>query len=724
MKQLLQDLKNGETRLADVPAPQCPPGHILIRTRRTLISPGTERMLLEFGRANLLQKARSQPERVRQVIAKMRTDGVLATVDAVRAKLDEAIPLGYCNAGVVIECGDQAARRRFPEGTRVASNGAHAEAALAGVNLGARIPDPVSDEEAAFTVLGAVALQGVRLAAPALGETVFVIGLGLTGLLTVQLLKANGCQVLASDFQPERLALARELGAETVDLSAGRDPVAAAEAATSGRGADAVLICAASDSNDPIRQAAAMCRVRGRVVLVGVVGLQLDRDPFFKKEITFQVSKSYGPGRYDEAYESGQYDLPAGYVRWSAQRNFEAFLQLLAEKKIDVTPLISQRVPYRQAAGHYSELLSGDPLAVVLEYGEAPIVRETAISASRPMVTGRPTIAVIGPGSFCRRVILPTLAKLDFNHAVIAGSRGVTAAETARKFGFARAVTETASVFADASIDVVVIATRHNRHGEQVLQAIEAGKHVFVEKPLCIQLEELQAIWKGVQERDSPPVVQVGFNRRFAPLIQQIQSEFAGERAPFTMIYTVNAGAVAAESWIQNPDVGGGRILGEVCHFLDTLQFLAGARWDAVQAAGVSNSPDGLNEDKIAITIEYSNGSLGVINYFANGPKSLAKERLTVMAGGRAAELENYLALRLHRANGVKTLKRLRQDKGHRAQFQHFRAALAGEAQPVSLQQAVEVTLAAFAVQKAYQTGERQTWRHWSEQLWGATAQD
>ncbi len=725
MKQVLQDLKDGRTYLEHVPAPLCQPGCLLIQTRRSVLSPGTERMLVEFGQGNLLQKARSQPERVREVLNKIKTDGLLPTLEAVFAKLGEPLPLGYCNAGVVVECGDERVAARYPTGTRVVSNGHHAEYVLVGTNLTAHIPDNVTDEEAAFTVLGAIALQGIRLAAPTLGETVFVMGLGPVGLLTVQLLRANGCRVIASDFNAERLRLAARFGAEIVDLSGGAEPVAAAQAFTEGRGVDAILITAATKSNDPVRQAAQMARVRGRIVLVGVTGLELDRNEFFKKELTFQVSCSYGPGRYDPSYEQGGHDYPLGHVRWTEQRNFEAVLQLMADGQLDVRPLITHRFPILDAEKAYALLQEdGAALGVVLEYaaGTADAPPQRLVTLGKVQGARSIQAGVIGAGNFTRRVILPLLKSAGAGLHTICSAKGMHASTAARKFGFAHAASDVSSVLDSREINTVFIATPHQSHAALVCQSLRAGKHVFVEKPLAISLEQLSGVVGCIrelnEERGRLPALLVGFNRRFSPHIRRVYTRLRTRQGPACLTYTVNAGRVAGDSWIQDPAVGGGRIVGEVCHFVDTLRFLVDSPVESVQADCVAGAADGRNEDSLSATLRFVDGSIGTIHYFANGPKSYAKERLLAMADGQAMELDNFRATTLFSHTNTERRPSLKQDKGHDAEIRAFlRLVEQGGASPIPFEQLVETTLVTLAIIASIRSGEKQFLADWRGRL-------
>jgi predicted dehydrogenase len=707
MNQVFQNLKSGTTELAQVPAPQCRPGHLLIATRRSLISAGTERMLVEFGQANLLAKARSQPERVRQVLDKVRTDGLLPTLETVFARLDEPMPLGYCNAGLVLEVGRGVVG--YCVGDRVASNGPHAEIVAVPANLCARIPDGVSDDAAAFTVLGAVALQGIRLAAPTLGESVAVIGLGLVGLMAVQLLRANGCRVLGIDMNPARLALARQFGAETVDLAQGADFVAAGLAFSGGPGVDAVLITASTPSSDPVHQAAQMSRKRGRIVLIGVTGLELSRADFYEKELTFQVSCSYGPGRYDPAYENQGHDYPLGFVRWTEQRNFEAVLQLMAEGNLDVQPLISHRIPLDEAPRAY-RLLTEDrsALGIVLTYpGETPDLSRTipVVPAVTRHVEGKVVIGVVGAGNYASLVLLPALARTPALLRAIASGAGMTAAHAARKFGFEQASSDYRILFDDPALDTVFIATPHSSHARMVIEALQAGKHVFVEKPLALNRSDLAAVQEAYAKANGCQLM-VGYNRRFSPLTAQLKKRLESRSEPLSLIYTVNAGAIPADHWTQDPSVGGGRIIGEACHFIDLLRFLVEAPIVAVQAAMLGDHPGlSVRQDKMTIMLQFADGSTGAVHYLANGSKSYPKERIEVFSEGRVAVIDNWKTLRGFGWPGLVPRRLWRQDKGHRAEVAAFIDRVTSGGSPlIPWGELEEVTLATFAaVERAYE---------------------
>jgi len=578
MKQILQNLRTGQTELTQVTVPRSKTGHLFIQTTTSLISAGTERMLIDFGKAGWIDKARQQPEKVQQALDKIRTDGLMPTLDAVRSKLDQPLPLGYCNVGKIAE-GSQ-------NGKRMISNGPHAEYVCVPENLCAEIPDSVSDEEAAFAVVGAIGLQGVRLARPTLGENFVVTGLGLIGLLTVQILLANGCRVLGIDFDSAKCDLARQFGADAVDLSKGENPIDSAMIFSNNRGVDGVLITAATKSNEPIHQAAQMCRKRGRIVLVGVTGLELNRSDFYEKELSFQVSCSYGPGRYDPEYEEKGYDYPIGFVRWTEQRNFEAILSLMASGKLNAKPLITHRFPYDKAEDAYLLISENrEPyLGILLDYNESENIADRTVrlkdaeSQNIKLKSEPPVAGIIGAGNFTGQVILPALQKTGIRLKTIASGGGVSGTHLGKKFGFEESTTDTERIFADNEINTVFITTRHNSHAQFVLKALEAGKHVFVEKPLCLTLQELEEIAAHFPSspHPSPLSLMVGFNRRFAPHIVRMKEMLESVREPKSFVMTVNAGKIPLDHWTQDPEVGGGRIVGEACHFIDLLRFLSG----------------------------------------------------------------------------------------------------------------------------------------------------
>lgn len=693
MKQLLQHLKTGKTEVADVPSPVVARGQLLIRSARTLVSAGTERMLVDFAKAGWIDKARQQPDKVRAALDKIRTDGLLPTIEAIGNKLDQPLAMGYCNVGKVIAVG--AGVDGFAIGDRVASNGRHAEIVSVPVNLCAKVPPFVADEAAVFTVIGAIALQGIRLVQPTLGECVAVTGLGVIGLLTVQLLRAHGCRVIGFDYDGRRLELARRFGTEVVDLGSGEDPVAAVRRFSRERGADAVLITASTESSEPLHQAALMCRKRGRIVLVGVTGLHLSRADFFEKELTFQVSCSYGPGRYDPAYEEKGQDYPVGFVRWTEQRNFEAVLDMLSDGRLDPAPLVSHRFPIAHAERAYEVLAGAEPsLGIVLEYptdedaarDERRVVelekREFPRSAARNAVVG-----FLGAGNYARAMLIPVFHETGARLRAIASAGGVTSVHAARKFGFERATTDSSVVLADPEVNAVVIATRHDSHANYVLEARAANKHVFVEKPLCLTLAELDRI-ESAYRRESP-MLMVGFNRRFAPHVQRMKALLASVRGPRAFVVTVNAGPIPSSHWTQDAAVGGGRLIGENCHFIDLLRFLAGAPIADFDAM-IMDTPE---RDCAVVTLKFADGSIGTINYLANGNKRVPKERVEVFAAGRILQLDNYRRLTGFGWPKFKGTRSFRQDKGQRACARAFVEAVSnGSAAPIPLAEILEVS--------------------------------
>jgi len=701
VKSVSQSLQSGDIAILESPEPQAEAHGVVIRTVRSLISAGTERMLLDFGRAGWIGKAKSQPDKVRQVITKARTDGIAATVGAVRAKLSAPISPGYCNVGRVEATGRSVLG--FAPGDRVVSNGPHAEIVSVPETLVARVPDGVSDDAAAFTPLASIALNGIRLAAPSLGETVVVYGLGLIGQLAVQLLRASGCRVIGIDRDPSRLALASQYGAETIT---GEDAEMVARqvlARTGDLGADAVLLTLASDSDEPVHAAAQMSRQRGRLVLVGVTGLALQRDDFYKKELTFQVAASYGPGRYDSDYQAGR-DYPAGLVRWTAQRNFDAVLWQMHRGALDVSRLISHRFALERAADAYAVVAGSEPsLGILLEYrAEGPKgqrAEESAMTAV-PSVHSSPSalrpsgplaLSVIGAGEFGVRTILPAFKAAGATFRVIASRGGVTAARALERFGFAKATAEHEAVLTDSESSAVAVLTRHDSHARLAAQALAAGKHVFVEKPLALTHAELAQVADAA--RTSGCMVAVGFNRRWAPLATAVAAGMRGRSAPASVVITVNAGALPADHWTRDPVVGGGRIIGEASHFIDLARFLAGAPIRAVNVTAARTAAGGPAEDIATIGIEFADGSTAHVHYFSNGSKRYPKERVECFWDGHVAVIDNWQSAHGFGWRAPRSGPFASQDKGHRAEVEAFAAAVrAGGPPPVPHDEVFEVS--------------------------------
>lgn len=715
MKQIFQDVANGQTIVRSVPRPQCKPDHVLIRVACSLISAGTERTLVDFGRSGYLAKARQQPEKVRMVLDKIRTDGLVPTVEAVRAKLDQPIAVGYSAVGVVIEVGSGV--QGLSVGDRVVSNGKHAEIVCVPTNLCARIPAEVSDRQAAFAVVAAIALQGVRLATPTLGESFVVIGLGLIGLLTVQILRAHGCRVLGIDYDASKLELARSFGAATLNPDTRADIVQEAKALSNGNGVDGVLITASSSSNEPLHQAAQMCRKRGRIVLVGVIGSELRRADFYEKELSFQVSCSYGPGRYDPQYEQQGVDYPIGFVRWTAQRNFEAVLELLARRGLDTDRLVSASFDVDRADAAYQYLVEQrGALGIVLDYPNADRNEEhegRVVIIDRTTPDRRPSevkavLGVIGAGNYCGRVLLPAFAASGATLKTIASSSGVSSDYYGRKFGFAVNTTDVDRIFADDEIDSIVIATQHDSHAELTIRALEAGKNVFVEKPLALALEQLRAIESAYSvARSTNPalILMVGFNRRFAPLVRTLKAAIERSSAPISIVYLCNAGSVPDDSWVNDARKGGGRIVGEACHFIDLARYLANSRLGSAQATG-SRARVGRvrTTDAASFTLDFENGSIATVHYFTNGHRSFSKERIQVFQQGQVFELDNFRRLRSYGAVGV-SKRAWRQDKGQAACCKSFIDAVRSRATaPIPFAELLEVSRVSIEVQAQIQT--------------------
>ena len=698
MRFLQQGLADGAVTIVDGPAPRGSQTDVVVRSIASVVSAGTERMLADFGRASYLSKARQQPDRVREVVGKARTDGVLATVDAVRAKLATPILLGYANCGIVVEA---PAATGFEVGDLVASNGGHAEVVAVPATMCARVPEGVAPEHAALASIASVGLQGLRLARPEVGERFVVTGLGLIGLLTVQLLRAQGVQVLGIDVDQRRLDLAASMGAQVVMAGEGVAP--AAEQFSSGRGVDGVLITASTRSSEPVHQAAQMCRPKGRIVLVGVTGLELDRADFYQKELSFQVSCSYGPGRYDPSYEDHGVDYPLGHVRWTAGRNFEAVLDLMAAGTVDPSALLTHEYALADAAEAYDTLV-GDPtaLAIVLRYpGEeqAPTDRLLArvTPPTRPASPGRGRVGVIGAGNFATQVLIPALKDAGADLELVA-STGSSAAMAARRFDVRRSTSDLDAVFDDPEVDTVVVASRHDSHARLVERSLRAGKHVFVEKPLAITSQQLEAVADTVRElgesAEGIPLVGIGFNRRFAPVTVRMVELLRPVSSPKAILITANAGEIPRSHWTQDPSVGGGRIIGEACHFIDLARHLVGHPITSVESTFL----DTPTRDSATIALGFEDGSTAMVAYLATGSKKFPKERVEVFAAGRVLANENFRTLRAYGWPGVRTLRLRRQDKGHQPGVAAFLEAVrSGGPAPIPFDEIVEVTRATLS---------------------------
>lgn len=677
--------------------PKAQAGRLLIQTTRSLISAGTERMLVGFGKANWIEKARQQPDKVKMVLEKIQTDGLMTTIEAVQSKLAQPLPLGYCNVGVVAEVGSGV--EGFKPGDRVVSNGPHADVVTVPKNLCARIPDEVDDESASFVVLASIGLQGIRLAQPTLGETFVVTGVGLIGLLTVQLLLAQGCRVLAIDFDESKLALARRYGAQTCNPGLGEDPVAAGMSFSRGRGVDGVIITASTQSNDPVTHAARMSRKRGRIVLVGVTGLELSRADFYEKELSFQVSCSYGPGRYDPSYEERGQDYPFGYVRWTEQRNFEAVLDMLASGQLEVKSLITHRVAFEDAQQAYQTLTDEkSALGILLQYSLPMVQRATrsvALGPSRQFDAQRPVLGFIGAGNYASRILIPAFKAAGAQFGTVVTSGGISGVIHGARAGFSEASTDVAALLASREVNSVVIVTRHDTHARLVAQALQARKNVFVEKPLAIDRAQLAEVVQAHGEAHAGgkgPQLMVGFNRRFAPQVQKMKTLLESVQEPKSFIMTMNAGAIPANHWTQDNAVGGGRIIGEACHYIDLMRFLAGSQIVSVQARRMGGGPSGdVTEDKASITLGFEDGSFGTILYLANGATNFPKERVEVFTAGRVLALDNFRKLKGYGWPGFGKLNLWRQDKGQKACAAAFLQAVQGGEPAIPVEEIFEV---------------------------------
>ena len=700
MKQILQSFKTGITELAELPSPTVKPGQLLIQTTRSLVSLGTEKMLVEFGKASLIQKARQQPDKVKMVLDKIKTEGLMPTVETVFNKLEQPLPLGYCNVGEVIEVG--AGVTDFNVGDRVASNGQHAEFVSIPQNLAAHIPDNISDDEAVFTVIGSIGLQGIRLINPTMGETIVVIGLGLIGLLAAEMLVANGCIVIGYDLDDAKVEIAKTKGIIAFNPLKGNDPVKFVNNKTNNVGADAVLIAASAKSNDIISQAAHMSRRRGRIVLVGVIGLDISRADFYEKELSFQVSCSYGPGRYDDDYEFKGNDYPLPYVRWTEKRNFETILQLISSGKLAVKDLISEVIPLEDFYKIYGDIGNSKSIATIFKYKEGNTPKYSVVVNKKDSKFTNGGIGIIGAGNFTKMTMLPALKKTKANIKHIVSSGGVNGTALAKKHNISQSTTDYELVLDDKDVDLIMITTRHNLHAEMVIKALNKGKHVFVEKPLALNNNELKAIEESY--KNSNGSLMIGFNRRFSPHLQKIKS-LVGD-APMNIVATMNAGNIPPDVWVHDMLIGGGRVVGEACHYLDLMIFLSGSKIKHVCMNAMGENPSE-NTDNASILVKMENGSSGVVNYFANGAKSYSKERLEVFSQEKVLIMDNFVKTSGYGVKGFSKLK-TKLDKGHKAQFgQIVEKIKQGSVQLIPYDELINVTKASLAAIESLKKG---TW--------------
>ena len=707
MKQLLQNIKTGKSTIEEVPVPTPREGQALVRVEASLVSAGTERMVVEFAEKSLVGKARSRPDLVKQVLDKARREGLLNTAQAAFNRLDQPMALGYSSAGTIVKLGK--GMQGFKVGQRVACAGGgfavHAEYNIVPRNLLTPLQKNVDFESAAFTTLGAIALHGFRLAEPQIGENVAVIGMGLLGLLTAQIASAAGCNVLGIDIDHARLTLASSLGLQSASREKAVD---SAQAFTSNRGFDVVIICADTSSNDPVELAGVIARDRARVVATGAVGLSLPRKIYYEKEISFINSRSYGPGRYDPNYEENGQDYPLGYVRWTEGRNFEAVLDLMSKGKLQVQPLITHRFPIEKGVKAY-EVITGKTkekfLGVLLTYTAERQKEESKITF--PIIVSRQSsivnLGVLGAGLFANAVLLPAIKKAgDINLVGIAASGGLHAQHSGKKFGFKYATSDEDEILNDPNINTVAILTRHDSHADLVVKTLKAGKHVFVEKPLAITSNQLSVISRQLKKTDNC-ILMTGFNRRFAPLAQGLSGFYKDRSEPMHVHYRVNAGLIPLNHWTQDPEVGGGRIIGEACHFIDFITFLVG---DSPVSVSAHALPDNgrYREDNVSMTFTFPDGSIGVVDYLANGDKSLPKERVEVFCGGRAAVLDDFVSLQLVEGGNIKETKGA-QDKGWVNEWKVFTNSIRnGGEPPIPYEQLIGVTRSTFAAVESMRT--------------------
>ena len=705
MKQILQSFKTGITELAELPSPRVKSGQILIQTTRSLVSLGTEKMLVEFGKASLIQKARQQPDKVKMVLDKIKTDGLMTTVDAIQSKLAQPLPLGYCNVGSVSKVGKGV--EGFKSGDRVVSNGPHADVVCVVKNLCAKIPDNVDNETAAFTVVASIGLQGIRLAKPTLGEAFVVTGVGLIGLLIVQMLKANGCRVLAIDYDNGKLEIAKSYGAEICNPGQGADPVTAGMAFSRNKGVDGVIITASTKSNEPISQAANMSRKCGRIIMVGITGMKLDRSEFYQKELSFQVSCAYGFGRGDKEYEDNGKDYPYGLVRWTEQRNFEAVLDMMSNDSIDVSQLVSYRYKFDDALSAYDKLLEDKSIiGIILEHDsdvESRHIKNITLKEESNFDGNKPVVGFVGAGNYASRILIPAFKEAGAQLHTISTSGGVNGVIHGKISGFSKATTDTQAMINNPDINTIAVVTQHNSHAKFVSDSLNAGKNVFVEKPLALTYEDLKLVEESYNNstKDGKSLhLMVGYNRRFAPHVQKMKALLDSTKGPKSFMMLMNAGNIPANSWVQDINASGGRIIGEACHFIDLMRFLSGSKITSIHARKMGEDKGvEITEDKAAIILGFEDGSFGTINYLANGSSKFPKERIEVFVDGRVLQLDNFIKLKAYGWPGLNKMNLWSQDKGQKACAKVFLDAIKnGDNTPIPVDEIFEVARATIDV--------------------------
>ena len=699
MKQIVQNLSSREIQLVDVPVPSFCSGEILIESSMSLISKGTEQMLVDFGKSNWIRRVKQQPDKVIEVLDKIKTDGFFQAYDAVKSRLEQPLILGYSNVGKVLESDDPS----FNKGDRVVSNGPHAEIISSPINLCAKVPDNVDDESAAFTIVGSIALQGVRLANPTIGETFIVYGLGLIGLITTQILQANGCKVIGIDLDQEKCNLAKSYGAEAINLSDKADFVQNINDLTKGIGADGSIITTNTSDNSPVSLSAKACRKKGRIILIGMSGLELNRQDFYEKEISFQVSCSYGPGRYDESFERDGIDYPVGFVRWTENRNFQAFLDLISSGAINLKPLISNTFDITSSLEAYKAIDDSSSLGVIIDYDSSNLVaqkRTIDLGETLEYEKDKVILGVLGAGNYGSRVLIPAFKKAGALNSTLVTSKGISATFSGKKNNFSKASTSIDEILNDEKINTVAVVTRHNQHADQVIKLLNADKNIFVEKPLAINLEDLNSIEEIYLTKKNLKLM-VGFNRRFAPLVRKLKKLIENTKSPKSFIYTINAGHVPKNHWTQDMEIGGGRLIGEACHMIDLMRFLAGDKIIdfKIQNSQLPSAPN--NQDNFIITMKFANNSICSINYFSTGGKKFPKERIEVFYDNSALRLDNFRSLKGFNIRGFKFAKSFFQDKGNQNCVNAFVQSIQeGKRSPISFEEIMEVSRISIEISK------------------------
>ncbi|RAP34013.1 dehydrogenase [Candidatus Marinamargulisbacteria bacterium SCGC AG-410-N11] len=701
MKIMLQDLKNGETFIEDTPVPNCGLNEILIKINRSVISLGTEKSIVQFGKSSYLQKAKQQPDKVKMVQNKIKTDGLIPTFNAVLTKLNDPMPLGYSNAGVVIETGSNV--NEFKVGDRVISNGHHAEIVCINKNLVAKIPENVSDDQASFSVVSSISLQGIRVFKPTLGEYVVVIGLGLLGQITMDLLKINGCIPIGIDLDQYKVDIAKKRHHHVFNSSK-ENINAIIHEITNSKGVDGVIITAATKSNGPIENSVEYCRKKGRIVAVGAINMDIPRPLFYEKELEFYISTSYGPGRYDSNYEVKGVDYPLGYVRWTENRNFQAILQLLNSKTLNLEYLISKKIKFKNIDTAYKEMLSDTKaFSYLIEYNESKqTIKSNKIEFYNTKETNNSqkkssTIiaGLIGAGNFSKVTLGPILLKSNSKIKTIVTSKGLSGTLLARKLKAEMSSTSSEDIFSDNAINTVIITTRHNSHSDLVIKALKAGKHVFVEKPLALQLSELKNIVDVYSKLEKKPNLLVGFNRRFSPLTKKVKKIFKGSESRMVINIIMNAGFIPADVWVHDPKSGGGRIIGEGCHLIDLVSAFTNSEVESIYSTALKSDVSHLTNDNVSINLKMKNGAIASIQYFSNGSKMSPKEKVFISADGKSVEIDNWRKIKGY---GCSSKSLWVQDKGHNNEVNEFIDSIKNNApSSISFESLINTTLTTFA---------------------------